>query len=155
MFKKLNASYFHLSIWCLYQITNLCHFFLEPFILPEVLFLSDFYLLRKSECSLVKGDLRLGSNLLKDFIKWHLSFIWFLWWAVVSRRASVCPWWCILWDCWWHSEKPRSNGRNKLATGFFDPLFSPLRKSQWNFSHEYTNLVCIYTRLKWFPLTFL
>ena len=54
MLKKLCASCFQLSVWCLYQIINLCHSFLEPFILPRDLFLADFYLLEKNEYNLVR-----------------------------------------------------------------------------------------------------
>lgn len=36
-------------------MANLCHSFLEPFILPRDLFLAGFYLLEKNEYSLVRG----------------------------------------------------------------------------------------------------
>lgn len=64
--KSLSTSYFQLSVWCLYRITNLCHSFLEPFILPKDLFLTDFYLLKKNEYALVK---RKSENLVPTCLK--------------------------------------------------------------------------------------
>lgn len=114
MFKKLSASSFQLSVWCLYQITNLS-FFPGTFHFAQRLVFGRFLSAWKGVQFGQVKIWELGPNLLEDFFKWQLfSYDCFggLW---LPRKASVYPLWHFLWARWWHSEKPSSYNRNKLT----------------------------------------
>lgn len=89
----------------------------------------------------------LGPNLLEGFFKCQFSFLWLLGGLWLPRRASVYPWCCLLWACWWHSEKPRSYGRSKLTSWmreFLNLYFSPQKISMELFSWLYQHSICIH-----------
>lgn len=150
MFKKLSTSYFQLTVWCLYHITNLCHSFLEPFILPKDLFVADFYLLEKNEYALGKGK---SENMVQTCLKTFLSGTFSSYDCLVGcgcpGRPQDIPNDAFFWAGWWNNKKSRSYGRNKLASWrreFFNISPHP-RKSQWSFSLDFNNLVYISTAL--------
>lgn len=156
MFKKLSASSFELSVWCLYQITNLS-FFPGTFHFAQRLVFGRFLSAWKGVHFGQVKIWELGLNLLEDFFKWQLFFYDCFGGLWLPRRASVYPLWHFLWACWWHSEKPSSYSRNKLTRWvreFLKPFssFPPPSKSQWSFSIDCTNQVCVCTSLKCFHL---
>lgn len=126
--QKAKCTFF--SVECLMSLSNYKSLssFLEPFILPGVLFLADFYLLEK-ECNLVKWR---SENLVPTCLKTFLSGNFFLMTALVGccclggPPVSLMTLSLSLLVAQGKAQQVLQKQVNKLNEGIFELLFPPV-----------------------------